>query len=194
MAKNVYKPGSRNPKFRIDGKMSENRVTWLRTILGTAVIMFYPPGVIPDDATDEEKDQTGPTVRLIIPQPGRRAVSLNLTALTSAEIVLMREFYNLLFDLAEPIVRERDKVAQNAYENGDDSFARIYRQVPQLVVRSGAIGPDYESVRNRLDDLSRGVRDGFSSADGVRRVGTELASSEPEKDRTQDDEPQTDKP
>jgi len=177
--------------------MSENRIAWMRTVLGTSVIMFYPPGVNDEDDDEYEianNKELGPTVRLVLPRPNGRAVTMNLTAMTGPELQMMREFYDLLFDLAEPVVRERDKVAQDAFNSGDDAFARIYRQVPQLVIRSGQVPEDYQSIRDRLGDLANRVgRDGDLEG-RLRGDGHELAPSEPEENRSKDDDTPVDKP
>lgn len=192
-----YKPGSRQKVYR-DGIMSERRVAWIRTMLGTSVVMFYPPGWTEAETEEEQEElkkikvETGPTVRLIINRSNARPVQMNLTSLTADELNMTREFYNLLFDLAEPIVQERDRVAQDAYDNGDDGFARIYREVPQVVVRTGTIGPDYQSIRNRLENFSQRARSRLRDNGRLRGIGPELAPSEPEEGRTQDDDAPTD--
>src|SRR3546814_11366470 len=73
--------------------------------------------------------------------------------MTLPELKDMRDIFNLLFDLAEPVVRERDRIAQNAFREGDDSFARIYRTVQQFVIREEAVKSDGSSIRDRLEDV-----------------------------------------
>jgi hypothetical protein len=141
-----FRPGHRdNPQLRGTGKMSDTRRAWLKTAIGQFVILEYGTG-------DEDHDKEhGPTVKLHLPRPGRPPVNFNLTALTAEELKLTREFFNLLFDMAEPIVDLRDKVAHDALADGDDSYARVYRAVPQFVIRKE--GRSEDTVKAYTTDL-----------------------------------------
>lgn len=156
-SRHSYKPGSRNKNFRNDrsaDKMSENRLAWIRTVMGQAVIMYYNSREEGVEETEEEIDhlsELGASVRLMLPRPNARTITFDITSLTMDELVKMREFYNLLFDLAEPSVRQRDKTAQDAFDSGNDSYARSYRPIGQVVVRKGRIGKDDPSLQERLD-------------------------------------------
>src|SRR6476620_9325172 len=126
--KRQFRPGHRNnPKAAGRGRMSENRYAFLTTLFGTFQIMRYQP--------DEEEIALGPTVTLYIPRESKQDISFDLTALTTDELNKLEEFFHLLIAEARPIVAERDRIAHEAFESGDDSFTRVYRQVPQLVVR-----------------------------------------------------------
>lgn len=175
-----YRPGSK--KYPVgDGKMSANRLAWLRTAIGQFVVMT-------DDVTEETKKtvaEFGPTYRLFLPRPGTRPVTYNITALTHEEFQALKKFMEHLFEIAEPVILERDRIAEDAFSKGDDSFARSYRQVPQLVIREGPVRKDDEGVSERPDDLPSGdesesgrVEDVRVSGGGVRGAGDELASSE----------------
>jgi hypothetical protein len=114
-------------------------------------LMKYPEGHQEED--DEFiTPESGPTYRLIIDRGSRRGVMLNLTGMTEPELDVSWEIIKMAFDLARPIVLERDKKAAEAYANGDDSFSRSYRPVPQFVVRERSFGPDDQSVLQRLKD------------------------------------------
>lgn len=189
----VYRPGSRNPNFRNDGKISENRLAWIRTNIGQAVILYYEDRVEVSEEEEEHdaegkinKVEYGPTVRLMIPQPRGKAFFSDITSLTMDELTMLREFYNLLFDLAEPSVKERDRIAKDAYSEGDDSYARSYRPVGQFVVRKGTLGPNSESVQRRLESLLDGTGDRRGLRRGVRGDSTELAPGESQEDGAQD--------
>lgn len=99
-------------------------------------------------------------------QLGRRYGSaLNLTQLTAKELTAFREFINRAIDLAEPVVRQRDEEADHAFNEGNDTFERIYRAVPQLVYREGAVETYCKSLFERPDDLPDGERDGDGESD-----------------------------
>lgn len=199
----TYRPGSRNGNFRNDrneDKMSENRLVWVRTVMGQAVLMYYGRGVDPesDEPVSEKRrkelDDMGPSVRLFLPRPNARTIIFDITSLTLDELVKLREFYNLLFDLAEPSVRLRDKVAQDAFNNGDDSYTRSYRPLGEAVVRQRSLGVDSKSVQNRLDSFLERTGGYRSNQGGVRVLSSELANSKPEEGSTKDDGSQVDEP
>lgn len=199
----IYRPGSRNPNYRNDGKISENRLAWIRTNIGQAVILYYEDHEEEPEEEDNTEDSTevktekieyGPTVRLMLPQPRGRALLSDITSLTMDELTMLREFYNLLFDLAEPSVIERDRIAKDAYSEGDDSYARSYRPVGQFIVRKGTLRANSESVQRRLESLLDGTGDRRGFRRGVRGDGTELAPGESQEDGTQNDGTTPDKP
>ena len=173
--------------------MSENRLIWLRTVLGQMVIMRYEKGKQQEEEDVAEDKERGPTYLLVIPRPNARPVKLNITALTLEELELTRQFFNRLFDLAEPIVKHRDKVAEDAAAEGDDSYARIYRQVPQFIDRAGEISEHDQRLLDGLEDVSDGSGDGDRS-EGLRGSGDVLAPEEQESGRPQDDGSETDEP
>jgi hypothetical protein len=148
-------------------------------------------------AVEEDEDvaediEIGTTYMLILPRPGGKPFKYNLTALTFEELDLTRQFFNLLFDLAEPIVKHRDKVAADAAEQGDDGFARYYRQVPQFVVREGSFREDDQRILNGLANLPDGAGGDGSPDGGLRGSGDELATGEPPASGPEDDGPQAD--
>lgn len=184
MADRLYRPGSRNPKFRSDGRMSKNRVAWLKTFVGQFVMMRYPNDEQPEG---EPVSEEGPSYVLILPRRGARPLTFNITALTLEELEMTRRFFNELFDLAEPIVRHRDKVAQNAADEGDDSYARYYREIPQYVIREGELRSDDQGVLDRLADLSLRDRGVLDPDGGLRGGGSELAPGESSETESEDD-------
>jgi hypothetical protein len=165
--------------------MSEGRYAWVRTILGQFQIMRY------NNNPDEE---TGDTIVLFIPRPGTKPVQMNITSLTWEELDTTRRFFNLMFDLAEPVCRERDKVARDAFEQGDDTYTRSYRQAPQFIVREGAVASYPESVFGGPEDVPAGHGQDGGDSGGVREPGDELADEESSDRRPQDDQPPADEP
>lgn len=144
----------------VDGRMSDRRVAWLEFLFGKIIIRQF----LPEDETDQEmreyaeENQVGPTVivQMDIGRTGRRPIYLNLTALTAEELRGFRDVMNFAFDLAEPVAKDRDEVARRAKDAGDDSYARVYRAVPQLIIRDGKVIPYGEGVQDRPDDVPGG--------------------------------------
>lgn len=193
MPERRFRPGHRsNPQARGTGKLSDRRYAWLSTTIGQFVIMYFDENN--EDNLDEE---TGPTIRLFLPRHGGRPISFNFTALTHEEFVLLKQFFDILFELAEPVVLERDRVAQDAAAEGDDSFARLYRAVPRLVVRERTIRKDGSGISSGSTDVlnGSGVAGNDSSSDlngGVRGTGDELADDESEEGSTENNGTKTD--
>lgn len=188
MTERKFRPG-RQRRFT-EGKMSKNRLAWLSTYIGQFVLMYY---ATPEETEDSEKveSEPGPTLRLMLPQQRGRSIMFNLTALTHEELVKLKELFDIMFSIAEPIVKQRDKAARDAFDRGDDSFIRSYRQVPLMVVRPWAFTADGQGVLQRPDNDDAGDRvDGDEGV--VSDAGVPLADGEPEDGLAEDDDPQTD--
>lgn len=185
--------GSRTPRFRPGyGRLSEEKVLILRTepSRNAWVIQFD------QETTDYENNiesESGDTFLLCMEIPGRpRPLIWNITGMTTEEHQATREFFSQLFDLTEPIVRERDRIAHDAANKGDDSFARIYRQLPIFVDRQGTQREDSEGIHDRSVRLAGGGGLGRNTDGGVSSHGDELADSEQDEARSQDDDPPND--
>lgn len=76
---------------------------------------------------------------------------LPLTTLTSEELAACKQIFDMAFANAQPIVAERDRIAQEALDEGDDSYSRIYRAVPTLLVREGQKWEHYPRLRRGSD-------------------------------------------
>jgi hypothetical protein len=149
----------KSPRY-ISGRLSRARAAWVRTGVAQFVMLKFDNQAPPDE--DDEDDETeltnevGNDLFLMVPQPRGKPLMLNFTAMTEIELRKTRQFFDLLFTLAEPIVKDRDKVANNALANGDDSYARIYRPVPDFIIRPGTIEPDSKSVLDGSEDSPQG--------------------------------------
>lgn len=100
----MVQPGQRNKRFvPATGRMSESRWAWVRTVIGQVVIMVDEPG---ESEELLERKETGRSIRLIIPLPGRKPVTWNLTALTEAELLKLKELVDAAFAWALPVVRQ----------------------------------------------------------------------------------------
>lgn len=165
MPANRTRAGSRTERYRRAGygKLHKNRIAFLRTVVTNQLALnkLNPDDVLEeDDPLREVKIQEaekGENYLLLIPVPGRRnPLVWNICAMTTEELEATREFFNYLFDLADPIIRERDKVAEDAFSKGDDSFVRSYRQLPQLVIRSRQERTDDQGVLDGSEDAAEG--------------------------------------
>ena len=174
-SKREYTGGSRGRfKNLTKGTYAKERLAWVNTLLGQQTLYFYEEGTEIAERTTEP----GPTVKVLIPRLNGQAVHWDLSALTIEELDAMREFFTLAFDTAEPVVRMRDKAAHDAFTEGNDSFARLYRQLPQLVVRERKEREHDQGILNGPSDVPSGDSDGRSEgspAGGVRGLGGELA-------------------
>jgi hypothetical protein len=145
-----------------DGRMSDRRVAWAEFLFGKIIVRQFWP----EDETDPEmreyaeENQVGPNVivQLDFGRNGRRPIYLNLTALTAEEVQVFRDVMDFAFDLAVPVAKDRDEVAARAKDAGDDSYSRVYRAVPQFIVRNGKVIPYGESVQDGSDDVPGGPR------------------------------------
>jgi hypothetical protein len=151
MSPRASRAGSRQGKYRYMngfGRFAENKLG----ILVTSITRQLAIQALDPNAWDEENDvklksEAGDNIVLIMPVPGRtKPLIWNMSAMTTEELEATRKFFNYLFDLADPIVRERDKVALDAHKSGDDSYIRVYRTLPQFIARSRKVDSDSEGV------------------------------------------------
>lgn len=175
-----------------DTRFSENRVAWLSLQNVEVVIMRYDD----DNSEGLDKDDVPgtPSVNLSFPHPGNRAKSrfISLTGLTELELAELRNVINLACDLAEPIVRFRDKVAKHGSEQGDDSFARLYRAVPEVFTRQGAKPEDLQELRSRFERPLEALSDDSDSAGGTGGGGSDVADEGTEGSSTENDPAESD--
>lgn len=185
--KRSYKMGNRTQTGV--GQLSRNRWGWVGIYFGKFIIWA-------DYKLDEDKNETDEVqdIKLMYPQIKGAPVTWNLTACTEEELTSLKHLFDTAFALALPIVQQRDKEAQDAFANGDDSHSRIYRQVPQLVYREGAIGEHSEGVLDRLEDAA-GVQRTADDLDGrLRDDGPAVAQPDPSVSSPQDNGPKVDQP
>lgn len=103
---------------------------------------------------------------------------INLTRLTHAELLALREVILIATEVAEPLVLAADENARKAADNGDDSDDRVYRGLPTLVVRRTVlpVGTHSESVLDRHKDVFRGVGGQILSGNRTEQSGSGVAS------------------
>lgn len=187
--------GSRINKFRLGyGRQSDNKVAWLRTDATNQLALIE---VTPEDLQEAREDtiledEAGNSYILVIPVPGRqRPLHWNLTGMTSKELEATRQFFEHTFNLVDPIIRERDRLADHAFETtGDDSFTRLYRAIPQFVTRQRKKREHRQGVHDGPSDATEGSGGEQPLAGGVRDGGDELADSDSQRREAEDDGPQ----
>lgn len=145
VVRSKIKPGSSTSGMAV-GKVGEDRVAWLDTSEGT--LIYY-------NSKDESDVEVASEVRLSIQKSKVPLVSLNLTSYTIEELEAVATFIINLINKARPIVKWRDQEAEEAFQNGDDSFSRSYRPLPHLVDRERSLYGDRKSVPLRPDDIPR---------------------------------------
>lgn len=189
--KRSYKPGYRNkPDYdKEPGRFAEGRWAWVTVYFGQFVIWGDWKKDSKGNQTDEVKD-----IKLIHPVPNRQAVSWTLTACTEEELISMKHLFDTAFEWALPIVRQRDKEAQDAFEAGDDSHSRVYRQVPQLVYRSGPESKHGQSVQHGSENASGVLPDDGDSDGDVRGSGDEVDERDEAASSPKDNWPKVDQP
>lgn len=102
--------------------------------------------------------------RILISLIGRyKNVTFDLTSLTEVELAAFRETILIATDAAKPIVELLDQKARDDELNGDDSDTRLYRGIPTVVVRKGALKQYSEELLQRREDI-------------LSRIGTQYGS------------------
>jgi hypothetical protein len=173
---------------------SNNRIAWARVGQVEVTIYLIPSGEDNHaDVNDEGLPEiVGPNVHVAI-SAFRGSIMLKLTALTEEELLTMRRLLEAAFDMAEPLTKHRDEVAEHAFREGNDSYIRIYRRVPELVVRPRAGGEYGKELRQRLAVVPELVR-GIIERRTAGRPSDLMAGVEPLDVGTEDGRPTPDHP
>lgn len=186
--KRSYQPGHRRTKGKTaanaKGLLTKSRWAWAEVYFGKFIIWG-------DYAQDDDGNETDELldIKLMFPIPNRPTVSWNLTALTEEELVSLKHLFDTAFEWAKPYCIARDKEAQDALDNGDDSHSRIYRQVPKLVYRSGPEPEHREGVQHGSSDDARVLQSDGDLEHGLRDEGGLVAERDEDGGRPQDDGP-----
>lgn len=67
----------------------------------------------------------------------KRTMSVSLSDMTPEELNEFQKFVNLVIDRARPVTELREIKAKEAFDEGDDSYYRLYRPLPRYVDRTG---------------------------------------------------------
>lgn len=202
-SKRPFKPGMKT-RYK-PGRFTDERKAWVETSIGTIILQIFKyTGSTATQDTDEDSDDTEvydaisidaertDTIRVYFPARGGRPLSINVTSMTEEELLHVAHFFKAVFEIALPLVRERDRMAQDAFNQGDDSFARNYRPVPRLIVRAREVGGDAERVLLRLAEVFGGDRGTGNLIRRLRGDSYELAPGKSEEGGPQDDGPKAD--
>lgn len=164
-------------------RMSADREMWVQVYKGEFILY----------ETEGEEPELGNTLRVACCYRGanRRPVTLSLTSLTEEELLALRKFWDRAIEKALPIAQLRDKVADDAFQAGDDTYSRNYREVPNFVVRERPKRQHAEGVHDGPQGVSEVGATGHPPRDsgGVR---PELAEPVPANSGTKDDGPTSD--
>ena len=146
---------------RIQGKRGRTRVTpfgkWSETSrVHLDLHRFSASLYVVGDGTKNPdlEGEEGPEVIVAFSRDGE-LMYMSLTSLTHAGLGAFKEFMDIAVANAQDIVLQRDQTAQEALENGDDSYVRVYRTVPNIVIREGQKWPDYPRIRRGFEWIAQ---------------------------------------
>lgn len=110
--------------------LGETRRAWM-SVKNFMAIMYF-------DTRQPEVDavEGGNEVRIIL-RDGPTQIKLNLTSWREDELTAFRRFMDMSCANALEVVRERDRVAFTALDEGSTKYPRCFRQQAQLLVREG---------------------------------------------------------
>ena len=130
---------------------------------------------IPPEFQDEEVEVLDPedaTIMLNLNQNGS-SISINLSSFTVEELIYWKSFLDNAYEKALPACKARDRKARYAYRKGIHSYSRVYRQLPEYVVRRRLRSKYGEGIPLRLDDVldGRTSPEDFPEGTGALRLG-----------------------
>jgi hypothetical protein len=97
----------------------------------------------------EERSEETNDYDLLYIATAPKGTIINLGRMTNVELSAYRDFMNLAFDLADKVTTKLDEEALSAYESGNNSHMRIYRQLPVLALRRRVFPEQYEELQMR---------------------------------------------
>ena len=184
MPKNTnYGQTKRAAKRRSSGGMAQHRLAWLRAMNLSAWLYEYnhkemreadeaaaaaeqddreiedsPVDQVDPDYTPTLAADTDPelaTVYLNL-RVGDNSVNLNLTILTVPELIALKGMLDLAFLRAVPAARARDRKAKQDAQAGTGFSSRVYRTLPEFVIRRRVRNGHAEGVRLGPQDVLEG--------------------------------------
>lgn len=115
---------------------------------------------IADEKSKYHGDESGKDVSLYI-RSAKGAILMNLTALTRDELAAVGAIMATAIETAKDVCDMRDRVALEREEAGDeggDYIWRLYRRVPEILIRNGAVykyDPELQLRSSWSDELDR---------------------------------------
>jgi hypothetical protein len=116
-------------------KIGPHRKRWVRTDNIEFIHYEVPDGESEHGEGAREGWGETHSVSMIARRGNSYYLTINLSEMTSEELLAIKDFFNKVFDEAQEICQRRDTLAREAYESGDDSDYRLYRSVPAVVER-----------------------------------------------------------
>jgi hypothetical protein len=153
-------------------------------------MFFYEEGATQDVKGEQMPvtSENGPSLIYKVMGPRGSMVGVDLTHLTHEELEAFRQFWAIAFAIAEPVVLLRDKEAQDAFSRGDDSFTRVHRAIPRLVVRARAERTYRQVLHVGLENVLARGWSFFRSIGGAGGDGDAVAAVEADHAEAQDDD------
>lgn len=172
-------------------RISDERKAWIRLPFHEFVLYIY------DGKDEDTKEELGSNVRMSLRLANTsRPLSISLSGMTVQELSLLQEFLDMAIQAAMPVSAQRDKAAEDAFQSGDDSWARHYRSPAELTVRQGAQREYLERLRVRSERVPALDSAGEVGASDIGEPGeseSDLAEPVQEDRVSEDNRPTPDK-
>lgn len=166
-------PRQYKPKGYPGGKVPEAHIAWVNTYVGKWTLQEHP-----EQTADYGESGCNHSLILHFATGGYR--TFDLTALRVEELEAIREFLEYTYQKIKPILELRDEEARVAQDEGDGSYRRNYRAIPQLVVRERTPRDHSAGVRERPVPSPEGISEGPDRSISPRDGGNAVAEREPE--------------
>lgn len=142
MAASNWKPGFRRTppgtRLRIGKAMTALANVWNYKVS----IFAYDPNEDFDASELDDgltKETIGKDIFIHLSNASGRAFPINLSTLTVEELNALHEVIEHAFTAARPIVEERDRIAEKAAADGNDTFHRRHRSSPKVSYFPGKV-------------------------------------------------------
>lgn len=133
----VWTPGHRRTPPGISKRQVGEHMRIYASIANVVVRLFTSfKHDVESDIEDDTPIESGDTLILQI-ERGKMKIFINLSEFTTEELEALRGTLNGALDTAAPIVAERDKIAKEAIERGDNPYYRSLRPAPTVSFFAG---------------------------------------------------------
>jgi hypothetical protein len=116
-------------------------ISWLMVRVFDGSNDFDDSVLIDDDTPPEEGEDV-----ILFMKRGQNKLAINLSEFTTEELIAFRRVVGHAIKLATPIVEERDRIAKEAADSGDNVYYRSLRPSPKVSFFERRTGSNDPSV------------------------------------------------
>lgn len=151
----AWTPGFRRTPPGQSRKVRDHVIAVFATYRQKIGVYTNPPSKEVSDVEDDTPNEPGENI-VISFDNGYKKYGINLSDFTEEELLAWWQAVGVAVSWALPIVKNRDRVAREAAENGNDIFYRRHRPAPKLSIFKRQVGQHDQGVPDGPEDVLAG--------------------------------------